>query len=115
MFLGSLAAIAALVGVCWALGFRVDPVLADTAEAERIADAALTGFRARDIALGADRRGALLRGHDERLVLVRPVGDHWVVRDVRTVRADGDTVFVPGGLGEPATRLVLADAGRWAT
>lgn len=117
-FLLSALAIAVLVGISWALGFRHSPRLADTNEAVRIVDAALTGFHATDAVLDAEGRGALLDGGDGRLVLVRPLGDRWVVRvlDRAAARIDGVRLILkPQGACERATVLDLGDAApRWA-
>ncbi|QXQ06240.1 hypothetical protein KX816_19025 [Sphingosinicellaceae bacterium] len=114
MFAASLVAIAVLVGICWALGFRGEPVLADAAEAERVADAALTGFRARDAILAENGHGALLRGDDGRLVAVRPVGDRWLVRVLGPdATRDGDRLVLPREAGARAA-LTLPESQRWA-
>lgn len=114
MFAASLVAIGVLVGFCWALGFRGVPVLANAAEAERVADEALTGFRARDAILAENGHGALLRGDDGRLVVVRPVGDRWLVRVLASgARRDGDRLVLPAEAGAQAA-LTLPDSQRWA-
>ena len=113
LFLASLVAIALLVGLCWALGFRDAPVLADAAAAERVADAALTGFRAAKVALAADGRGALLKGRDGRLVAVRPVGDRWLVREVSGARAAAGRIVLPREPGARAFSLDLGGVPAW--
>ncbi len=117
-FLLSGAAIAVLIGFAWALGFRTAPHLASADDAARLADAALTGFRVAEVVLDARGRGALLRGNDGRLVLVRALGDRWVVRVLVGVAAvvDGARLTLrPRGPGERATTLELgADTAVWA-
>ncbi len=113
LFLASLAAIALLVALCWVLGFRGTPVLADAAAAERIADAALTGFRAAEVALAAGGHGALLKGRDGRLVAVRPVGDRWLVREVGGVRAEAGRIMLPREPGAAAFSLDLGGVPAW--
>lgn len=113
LFAGSLFAIGVLVALCWALGFRADPRLADAAAAERLADQALTGFHASEVALDRGRRAALLRGHDGRLVLVRPMGDRWLVRLVAGVRRDGDRLVVAGETGGGPSTLTVDEPARW--
>ena len=114
MFAASLVAIAVLVGFCWALGFKGEPVLADTAEAERLADEALTGFRAEDGILAENGHGALLRSDDGRLVAVRPMGDRWLVRVLGPgVKRDGDRLLLPREAGARAA-LTLPESQRWA-
>jgi hypothetical protein len=75
----SVAAIAALVALAWLLGFKTQPRLSE-ADAVAEAEAALTGFRARDCLIAADARAALLRGADGSRALVVAKGDRWVVR-----------------------------------
>ena len=114
MFAASLVAIAVLVAFCWALGFRTEPAFADAAEAERVADQALTGFRAKDAVLAENGHGALLRGDDGRLVAVRPVGDRWLVRVLGPgVTRDGDRLLLPREAGTRAA-LTLPGSQRWA-
>lgn len=76
----SVGGIALTVLVAWTLGFRRNPVLADAAEAQRIAAQTLHGFRpvAADLAPGG--RGATVRGIDGRVATIAPLGDRWVVR-----------------------------------
>lgn len=95
----ALVASAAVVALAWLLGFRRTPRLADAAEAERVADEALTGFVARAVTLDREGRAALLDGNDGRTVLVRAAGDRWVVRIVAAsaVERDPDRVTVREG------------------
>lgn len=83
----SLFGIVTLIFLAKALGFAKAPVLADAAEARRIAGEALHGFTAVDAAVARDGRGALVAGGDGRVALVRPFGDRWVVRIVNGAQA----------------------------
>ena len=75
----SVGGIALTVLVAWALGFRRNPVLADAAEAERIAAQTLHGFQPIAADLAPDQRKAVVHGADGRLAFIRPLGDRWVV------------------------------------
>lgn len=97
----SLFGIVTLVLLARALGFARTPQLADAAAAMRIAEDALHDLDAREAVLAADRRAALVMGHDGRVALVRPLGDRWVVRVV-----DGADTRVTGD----RLRLTLAEA-----
>jgi hypothetical protein len=79
IFLASLAAILALTGLAWALGFRSRPMLDETA-ARAEAEGRLAGFRATDVALAADGHGAVLKGLDGSVALLLPLGDGWIAR-----------------------------------
>lgn len=81
VFLVSLAAILALTGLAWALGFRRQPALG-VAEAQAEAEARLAGFRTADIALAEGGRGAVLQGADGSVALLLPLGDGWIARRV---------------------------------
>ncbi len=76
----SVGGIALTVFIAWALGFRGKAVLADAAEAERIAAQALSGFHPVAASLAADGRGAEVRAADGRVARLTPLGDRWVVR-----------------------------------
>jgi hypothetical protein len=100
----SALAIAALTGIAWLFGFHARPVL-DGMAAIAEAEGRLAGFRAREVQLADDGRGALLRGADGRVALVLPLGDGWVVRRVppSAVASDG-TGAVSIRLDEPMLR-----------
>ena len=76
----SVGGIALTVLLAWLLGFRREPVLADAAEAQRIAAETLGGFRPVAAALQAGGRGARVTGSDGRVADIRPFGDRWTVR-----------------------------------
>lgn len=102
----SLFGIVTLLLLARALGFAKAPVLADAAEARRIAADALHGFRPVEAALAVDGRGALVAGGDGRVALVRPFGDKWVVRVV-----NGAAVQVKEGrLRLPSTEFMFPAA-----
>lgn len=115
VFLASLAAILALTGLAWAMGFRARPVL-DEAGARDEAEGRLAGFRAADVALAADGHGAVLRGRDGSVALLLPLGDGWIAR-----RALPSSLSCSGGrltarLKEPMlpeARLILARCPEW--
>ncbi len=115
VFLASLAAILALTGLAWALGFRARPALdAEAARAE--AEGRLAGFRAVEVALATDGHGAVLKGTDGSVALLLPLGDGWIVR-----RALPSSLSCAGGrltarLKEPMlpeARLLLARCPDW--
>lgn len=114
----SLFGIITIVLLARALGFASTPVLADPAEASRIAADALHDFRPAEAALASDGRGALVAGSDGRIALVRPFGDRWVVRIVNGAAAavSGDTLRVaPAEAMFPPANLRLGPAAAtWA-
>ena len=114
----SLFGIVTLVMLARALGFAKTPLLADAAEAQRIAVDALHDFHALDAAVAQDRRGALVAGDDGRIALVRPFGDRWVVRIVNGAKAvvtGGRLRLEPAETMFPAAELELgAVAAAWA-
>lgn len=114
----SLFGILTIVLLARALGFAKTPVLADAADARRIAADALHDFSPADAALALDRRGALVAGTDGRIALVRPFGDRWVVRIVNGAAAavSGDTLRVtPQEAMFPPAELRLGPvANLWA-
>lgn len=114
----SLFGIITLMLLARALGFAKAPVLADDAEARRIAGDALHGFRPVDAALALDKRGALVAGGDGRVALVRPFGDRWVVRVVNGAAVEvkaGKMRLQSGEFMVPAAVLDLGAAAQsWA-
>ena len=76
----SVGGIALVVVLTWWLNRgRVRPVL-DADAAIRIADAAIAGFAADTAVVDGD--SARVSGRDGSVVLIRPHGDHWTVRQV---------------------------------
>ncbi len=116
-FAGSLAAVLLLVFVAWRLGFGDEPEVADKAEARELADNALCGFEAAEIALDRAGRGALLRDGNGRIMLLAPHGNHFIGRllDARTVaRMHADRLEITTGEQRVATAaLDVADAEAW--
>lgn len=80
---GSLLAILALAGAAWALRLGRDAPIASPEDAAAAAEAALAGFEATDVVLGADGAGALAVGADGRLAAVKRHGARAAVRPVR--------------------------------
>ena len=76
----SVGGIVLTVLLAWLLGFRRDPVIADAAEAQRIAAETLHGFRPVEASVEPGGRAAQVRGSDGRVAVIRPLGDRWVVR-----------------------------------
>jgi hypothetical protein len=115
----SLFGIVTLILLARALGFAKAPVLADAAQARRIAADALLDFDAADAALARDGRGALVSGRDGRVALVRPFGDRWVVRVVNGAAAvvtDDRLKIAPDEAMFPPVELELGTtASAWAT
>ncbi len=117
MLLFSALGVALLVGAAWALGFRSEPLLdRDGAIAE--AEGWLPGFRACDVALADDGRGALVRASDGGLAIILPMGDGWVVRRVAAgMAAPGPDGVLRYALNEPGlseARLLLRLPPPWA-
>ena len=112
----ALAGAAVLAGLAWLLGFRAAPQLGP-GDAARLANDALTGFDAVDIAVAADGRAALLGDAGGGVVLVRGHGDRWIVRRLARGRAQREgsrlTLAQPDA---PRLTLDLGDAAeRFAT
>ena len=79
-FAGSLMAIAALAWLARRLGLGGDIRIADADHARALADEALVGFEAVDIALDRAGIGALLRDARGRVLLIRRHGSHFASR-----------------------------------
>ena len=79
-FAGSLAAILVLAWFARRLGLGGDPRLRDPEEARRLAEEALCGFEATDVAVDRAGIGALLRDRDGRVMLLRRHGARWAAR-----------------------------------
>lgn len=96
-FLGSLAAILLLAGVAWWLKLGPERRLNNEDEARRAAAEAADGFEAKDLALDAEGRAALLRDAGGRIMLLRPHGTHFAARiltPAATARIESDTLVV---------------------
>ncbi|MCA1661050.1 MAG: hypothetical protein LC648_02325 [Novosphingobium sp.] len=79
-FGGSLVAVLLLAWLARRLGLGGDVRLRDADEARRLADDALCGFEAEDVALDRAGIGALLRDRGGRIMLLRRHGARWVAR-----------------------------------
>ena len=96
-FAGSLAAILILAWFARRLGLGGDERLREADEARRLAEEAVCGFDARDVALDRAGIGALLRGADGRVLLLRRHGARWAARlvdDPAGVRLDRNFLTV---------------------
>lgn len=113
----SLAGIAMIVALAWGLGFKTRPTLTDEHAARQVVADAMPGFVAVEVALDAAGQGALVRSAD-RIVLVRPMGDRWVVRSLdhaQVTTADGRLTLRPRETAFAATTLDLGTAApHWA-
>lgn len=101
------------------LGLGGDVRIRDEAHARDLADAALFGFDATDIALDRAGFGALLRDEAGRVMLLRRHGVHFIGRlisDVSGVRLDQNFLTIRAGQAPADTvTLDLGDkAQRWA-
>lgn len=115
VFLASLAAILALTGLAWAMGFRASPVL-DEAGARAEAEGRLAGFRTAAVELAADGRGAVLKGHDGSVALLLPLGDGWIARRILPSSLSCAGGRLTARLKEPMlpeARLLLARCPDW--
>ena len=118
LLLFSLAGVAFLIWLARVMGFAAAPRLAGVVQARRLAADALPGFRPADAAVSRDGAGALVAGEDGRVVLVRPLGDRFVVRALSAgdVARAGSVLRVhPREAFFPETALELGDAAlAWA-
>jgi hypothetical protein len=116
-FAGSLAAVAFLVLLAWRLRLGGEPEIAGETEARELADNALCGFQATEIALDRAGRGALLRDAAGRIVLLAPHGNRFVGRllDARaSARLRDDRLEVTTGERRFAAAVLdIANAAAW--
>ncbi|WBY16857.1 hypothetical protein PF049_01440 [Erythrobacteraceae bacterium WH01K] len=121
-FAGSLAAILLLVWLARWLGLGPEKQLLTDAEVAEAARDAHDGFEPATIALGSDGRGALARGEDGRIMLLRPHGSHVASRILGPASSaktspenDGEGLVVDCGERTfGAVTLQLRDAQAWA-
>ncbi|OYU15791.1 MAG: hypothetical protein CFE37_04470 [Alphaproteobacteria bacterium PA4] len=111
MIWASLFGIITIVLLARALGFAGAPVLADAADAQRLAAEALHDFDSREAVLSADGRSALVAGRDARVALVRGFGDRWVVRIVNGAKAEVEAGRLRLALAEPMFPPAVLDLG----
>lgn len=116
---GSLLAVLALAGIARWMGLGGDVRIRDAAHARELANQAVYGFVAQEVALDRAGIGALLRDAQGRQMLLRRHGAMWVGRllDSR-VEARLDKDFLTIGTGEKTfgtITLHLGDAAQtWA-
>lgn len=108
----SLAAILALAWLAGRMGLGGDVRLRDEGEARELAQAALCGFEPVDTALDRAGIGALLRGSDGRIVLLRRHGVHFAARVLTSHEgARLDRNFLTISTGERTFGTVTLDLG----
>lgn len=116
-FAGSVLAVLLLVLVAWRLRLGGEPRIADETEARELADHALCGFDAVEVALDLAGRGALLRDADGRMVLLAPHGNRFVGRlldaSARARTDEGQLVVTTGERRLAPVTLELANAAAW--
>lgn len=113
----SVIGVAGLVLLARLLGFARRPKLADAALAGRLVAEALPGFAPAETAVSRDGAGALVAGRDGRIALVRPLGDRFVVRPLKSPivgRAGGTLRVRPDEPMFPETALDIGEAAALA-
>ncbi len=109
---GSLIAILALAGIARWFGLGGDVRIADAAQAQRLANEAVFGFEATEIAVDRAGIGALLRDARGRQMLLRRHGAQWVGRLLDgKVEARLDRDFLTIGTGERSFGSVTLQLG----
>ncbi|MEM8696073.1 MAG: hypothetical protein AAGE05_08655 [Pseudomonadota bacterium] len=117
--IGSLVAVFALAAIAWLLGMGRTPRIADTAQAERLARDAHSGFVPTDAAVSRDGKTALVAGRDGDFVALREHGANIAARVFRhapDMRRDDAILTVATGerlFGDLRLDLGEADAARW--
>ncbi|MGP1351784.1 MAG: hypothetical protein ACTS1Z_00535 [Parasphingopyxis sp.] len=120
VLIGSLAAVFALAAIAWLLGMGRTPRIADTAQAERLARDAHSGFVPEGAAVSRDGKAALVAGRDGDFVLLREHGANIAARVFRRApdaRRDDGVLTVATGeklFGDLRLDLGEADAARWS-
>ncbi|HEY0595061.1 hypothetical protein [Sphingopyxis sp.] len=116
---GALVAIVVMTLTARWLGLGIEPHIADPEHARRLAHEAHFGFQPVDIAISQDGIAALLLGQDDRLMIIRRHGNHFVARLIGppvSCRLDRQKLILSSGenmFGEVV--LDLGDQGRsWA-
>jgi hypothetical protein len=108
----SLVAILVIALICWNMGLGGDVRIRDEAEARRLADEAMFGFKAVDCALDRAGIGALLRDSQGRVMLLRRHGAQFVSRLLDShAFARLDRNFLTIGTGETTFGQVTLDLG----
>lgn len=108
----SLAAVLFLSWIAHRLHLGGDRRIADEQEARRLADEAICGFEAVDVALDRAGVGALLRDADGRILLLRRHGSHFAARllDSRA-KVSLDRSFLSLGTSDRRFGTVTLDLG----
>lgn len=119
-FGGSLLAILVLAWLAHRLRLGGDARIGSDDDARRLADEAVCGFDAREIAIDRDGLGALLRDGEGRVLLLRRHGAHFAARllDTQTsARVDdrGLTLATPDRRFGNVTLDLGGQAREWAT
>lgn len=114
-FVGSLAAVAAIVGIAWLLGSRQSARLSGEEEARELFSLAPGGFEPAEIAMDNEGRTAIARDADKRLAVLVPHGNQFVVRLVppnSSIHLEGDSLSISS---VPGLRITLEQGARdWA-
>ncbi|MCW1401187.1 hypothetical protein OKA06_02130 [Novosphingobium sp. MW5] len=111
----SLAAIFALAWLAGRMGLGGDVRLRDEGEAKELAQAALCGFEPVDTVLDRAGIGALIRGADGRIVLLRRHGVHFAARVLTSHEGSRlDRNFLTISTGERTFGTVTLDLGKRA-
>ncbi len=119
-FLGSLAAVAAVVVLTHFLGFTRGGNISDEAEARTLFQLAPGGFEPVEVALDADRRGAIARDEAGRIAVLMPHGGQFIARalggDMRCCVEGERLAIEDSALGQKSVALNLGDAAQhWAS
>lgn len=119
VFIGSLAGVAMLVLAARWLRLGGEATLAGEEDARALADNAICGFTAQEVAMDARGHGALLGDRYGRILLLAPHGVHFSARLLdagASARLDGSTLLIETGEASfPIVRLDLGDAaGTWS-
>lgn len=112
---GSLVAILVLAGIAWKLGLGGDLRIRDEMHARELADEAVSGFAAVEVAIDRAGHAALLRDTDGQVLLLRRHGAHFASRLLTGhahVRLDRHQLVV--GTGEKRFGEVTLDLGSQA-
>ena len=112
---GSLVAIFVLAGIAWKLGLGGDLRIRDEMHARELADEAVSGFAAVEVAIDRAGHAALLRDTDGQVLLLRRHGAHFASRLLTGhahVRLDRHQLVV--GTGEKRFGEVTLDLGSQA-
>lgn len=109
---GSIVAILVLAFICSKLGLGRDVRIAGEGHARRLANEAIDGFEAEDLALDRAGIGALLRDSQGRVMLLRRHGAHFFGRLLDShAFARLDRNFLTIGTGEKLLGQVTLDLG----